>query len=134
MKTRSEQEIRSLWIEDSGLIGFLSSVSGEVERFNDTFGFGLRLLPEPPGMIDGRDTNQLNTAFVIERKNPMLTERRYCLYALLEGRELAGYIGVIEGDEITTLREVGRVADYSEPQVSLYDWMRALLKASCDKI
>lgn len=134
MKTRSKQEIKRLWIEDSGLIGFLSSVSGEVERFNSTFGFGLRLLPEPPGIIDGRATNQLGTAFVIERKNPMLTERRYCLYALLEGRELAGYIGVIQDDEIITLREVGRVADYSKPQTLLYDWMRALLKASCDKI
>ncbi len=134
MKTGYQDKQAGYWEEESGFISFLSRITPEVNRFNDQFGFNLKLLTEPPSAIDGGDDHLLRTAFVVVRNNPLMSERTYCLYAVLEGKYLASYIGVIDGDGITTLRPLGRIEDFSRPEESLYLWLRDLLKASCDKI
>lgn len=131
-KVRDRDE--ELWEKSSGLIGFLSSVSSEVKRFNEATGFGIECVVRPPEMIDARTDSLEKVGFVILRSNKLLPDRVYCLYSVLKERELYGYIGTYRDGMIQTLRELKPMRIFSKGHAVLYDWLRALLKASCEKI
>lgn len=122
------------WEEESGLLDFLSGVNAEVTRFDDTFDFGVSALPGPPQGIDGRADRLKHVGFVVVRRNSSLTGRDYCLYSLLEGKTLFGYIGVYSGGAIETVRELRHITDFRNAKAALLGWLRDLVKASCEKI
>lgn len=122
------------WMEESGLLSFLSTVGSEVDRFDDTFGLGVEVLPGQPESIDGRADLLKHLGFVIVRRNSALTGRDYCLYSILRGKSLSGYIGVYSMGAIRTLRELREMTDFKGAQAHLLDWLRDLIKASCEKI
>ncbi len=121
------------WEESSGFLEFLSTISKEVEKFNDTFGFDIQYRVTPPSHIDGNKEIIRKVGFIVIRANRLIPERKYCLYSLLERGVLHGYIGVYEDTAISTIRELPPIRDYKESRVSVYDWLRALIKASCEK-
>lgn len=122
----------STWEEESGFLTFLSSVQAEVDKFNRALGFDFEVVAAPPFEIDGREAGD-NVGFVIVRRNGVFPERTYCLYSLFDGRALHGFTGVYRDGSISTLRELGPARDYRKSTLALYDWLRALVKASCDK-
>jgi hypothetical protein len=121
------------WEEQSGLLDFLRGVRAEALRFADTLGFELETELPQPRSIDGDPARPRGLGFMVVRRNPLISSRTYCLYTLIQGRELGAYIGVIAGDNIVTIRELAPLTDFMEDQAALYDWLRALLKASCEK-
>lgn len=123
----------NLWEETSGLLGFLSKIDSEVRRFEDATGFGLRIVPSPPDMIDGDKAMNRDVGFVVIRKNKLLPERTYCLYSVLRDRKLHGYIGVINDGTITTVKEIGGINEFSKAGISLHVWLKELVRASCEK-
>ncbi len=123
-----------LWEEKSGLLAFLSGIEREVERFRHSLGFNLRVLPPAPEGIDNRKDHVRDMGFLIIRDNPLMPERRYCLFSILKGKLLHGYIGYYDNGNVYTLRELGYIAEFKRAELTLWDWLRALLKASCDKI
>lgn len=131
-KTRHRDE--DIWEKSSGLIGFLSSVSSEVTRFNEATGFNIECIVRLPESIDGRTDSLDKLGFVVARNNRLLPDRIYCLYAVLKERELHGYIGSYRNGKIQTLRELGPISNFVKGKAALYDLLRALLKASCEKI
>lgn len=122
----------TIWEEESGLIDFLGGVQSEVERFNTKLGFSLKLLVSPPAEIDGEKETVRNLGFVVVRENRLMPERMFCLYSLLEGKTLYGYIGIYRDGSISTYRELKPANDFRNDLI-LYDWLRELLKTSCDK-
>ena len=124
----------STWEEESGLLKFLRTIHAEVKRFNETFDFGVEMLPGQPHNVDNSTEDLKYLGFVVLRKNSALTGRDYCLYSVLRGRALHGYIGVYKDSAITTVRELGAITDYRQAQAGLLGWLRGLVKASCDKI
>ena len=122
------------WEEESGLLDFLSRVNAEVERFESTFDFGVAALPSPPENVDGNTDIVRRIAFVVLRRNSALTGRDYCLYSLLKGKALHGFIGIVTGEAIVTVRELKPVTDFREASASLLVWLRELMRASCEKI
>jgi len=134
MKIREEgTEYKKTWEEESGLINFLSKVPGEVNRFNASFQFGIRIMVPQPARIDGADDLPMKTAFVLIRDNPLMTELTYCLYALLIDGELQVHIGTFRNGNITTVRHLSPVRDFKKEKDTLYDWLRQLVRASCEK-
>jgi hypothetical protein len=123
----------STWEEESGFLAFLSTVPSEVERFNRTMGFDFAEEPAHPSSIDGSEEFSLKTAFVITRTNRLIPEKTYCLFAVLKERALHGYIGLYRDGDISTLRELEEMRDFREGGIILYDWLRGLVRASCDK-
>jgi len=123
----------NLWEETSGLLGFLSKIDSEVRRFEDTTGFGLRVVPSPPEFIDGSQEMSRDVGFLVIRENLLLPERTYCLYSILHERKLYGYIGVINDGAVTTLRQVGHIGEFRKAAMSLHGWLKQLVKASCEK-
>lgn len=122
------------WEEKSGLLNFLAKVYAEVSRFNNTFDFGICQLLELPERIDGKPDLQMNIGFVVIRRNSALIGRDYCLYAILRGQELAGYIGIYADGNIDTVRELNPMTDFQNGSATLHEWLRSLVKASCEKI
>jgi hypothetical protein len=104
-----------------------------VSRFERTFGFGISNLVVPPQEIDGSTKRITSVAFVFIRNNKLLSERTYCLYSLLSQRELSGHIGLYCNGKIETVKTLSPLRDFSRGRASLYDWLKALVKASCDK-
>ncbi len=135
---RTESIKRSLdqptWEERSGLLGFLAKVYAEVARFDATFDFGISQLLQLPERIDGRTDLQLSIGFVVIRRNSALIGRDYCLYAVLKGKELAAYIGIYADGNIDTVRELKPMTNFRNGSSILHDWLRDLIKASCEKI
>ena len=125
---------QSTWEERSGLLCFLAKVYAEVARFDKTFCFGISQLHELPERIDGKTDLQMSIGFVVIRRNRALIGRDYCLYAVLRGRELAGYIGIYADGNIDTVRNLKPMADFRNGSAILHDWLRDLVKASCEKI
>ncbi|HXW69071.1 MAG TPA: hypothetical protein VEJ88_05650 [Dissulfurispiraceae bacterium] len=123
-----------MWEEKSGLLDFLSTVNAEVTRFNDTFDFDVGTLAEQPASIDGCTDLLRHLGFVVVRRNSLLAGRDYCLYSVLRGKVLYGYIGVYLKRSIQTVREVGQMTDFRNASTHLHGWLRALIKASCEKI
>jgi hypothetical protein len=125
---------QATWEEETGFLDFLSKVYAEVARFDRTFDFGVSPLPSPPESIDGsRDLPGL-TGFAIIRKNSMIPGRDYCLYSVLKGRVLFAYIGVYTDGAIETVRELKPLTEFRNGVAMLQDWLRNLIKASCEKI
>lgn len=122
------------WEEKSGLLDFLSTVHAEVTRFDDTFDFGISLLPGQPGSIDDSTDLLRHLGFVVVRSNSRLTGRDYCLYSVLQGKILHGYIGIYSEGSIKTVRELGHITDFRNALGHLLGWLRDLVKASCEKI
>jgi hypothetical protein len=136
MKRQNDREKAyrvSTWEEESGFLKFLATVPSEVEQFNRTLGFDFTEESAHPSTIDGSEELSPRTAFVITRTNRLIPEKTYCLYAVLRERTLHGYIGLYRDGEITTLRELEEMRDFREGGIILYDWLRGLVKASCDK-
>ena len=125
---------RKFWQEESGLIEFLSSVNSEVERFNMSFGFGIKNMPGVPEEIDGDSSLPLHLGFLLERKNPLMPEFTYCLYSVLIQRSLHGYIGICREGSLTTLKELKPITTFKKGKALLYDWMSQLVRASCEKM
>ncbi len=121
------------WEESSGFLSFLYDIPKEVEKFNKSFGFDLNYKVTPPVEIDGKKDTVRKVGFVLIRENPLLPERKYCLYSLLEQGVLFGYTGIYEDGNIKTLRKLSPIKDYKKAAFSFYDWARSLIKASCDK-
>jgi len=128
-----EKAESAAWEEKSGLLAFLSTVHAEVHRFDDTFDFGISALPQQPERIDGGTSLLKHLGFVVRRKS-LLTGRDYCLYSVLREQALHGYIGVYSGESIRTVRELGSITDFRNAPAHLRDWLRDLVKASCEKI
>jgi hypothetical protein len=124
---------QATWEEETGFLDFLSKVYAEVVRFDGAFDFGIALLAPPPESIDG-NRDLINTAFVVIRRNSVLTGRDYCLYSVLRGRVLFGYIGVYADGVIETVRELKPLTEFRNGTAILHDWLRDLVKASCEKI
>lgn len=124
----------STWEEKSGLLGFLSAIPGEVDKFNDRFEFGIRHIIDLPGKIDADPVHALKTGFVLKRHNPLLPEVTYCLYSVLENKVLNAYIGIYKGDDITPLKQLNPLKDFKQGKIVLYDWLSQLVRASCEKI
>lgn len=133
-ETAGKSSVRASWEEESGLLDFLKRVHGEVVRFDKAFELGVEPLPSPPGFVDGSRDNLRDVGFVVVRRNSLLARREYCLYSLLKDRVLYGYIGVYSGETIETLRELRPMADFKTGTQALYDWLRELVRASCEKI
>lgn len=122
------------WEEESGLIDFLSKVHGEVVRFDSTLGFGIEYVAAPPFSIDGSKDDLSSVGFVVVRRNPIIPERSYCLYSVLRDRMLHGFIGVYNNGDLDTLRALTPLKDFRRGSAVLYEWLRELVKASCDKL
>jgi hypothetical protein len=120
------------WEEKSGLLDFLSKVYAEVTHFDNTFGLGVEILAGQAESIDGGTDLMKHLGFVIIRRNSLITGRDYCLYSVLRGKALYGYIGVYSGGYIETVRELRPITDFGKAR--LLDWLRDLVKASCEKI
>ena len=119
--------------EESGLIKFLARVHSEVANFDKTFEFGVSPVASPPVAIDGSTDEVKNVGFVIVRDNKLLSGRTYCLYTLLKGDMLCAYIGVYANGGIETIRELAPLRDFEKGRAALLDWLKALVKASCEK-
>ena len=122
------------WEEETGFLDFLSKVYAEVARFDRTFDFGIVPLTSPPESIDGNRELMGNIGFVVIRRNSIFIGRDYCLYSVLRGRVLFGYIGVYAGGVIETVRELKPMTEFRNGTVMLHEWLRDLVKASCEKI
>jgi len=132
LSARKKNDPRT-WEEQSGLLAFLSSIHEEVARFEKTFGFGISSLVAPPHEIDGSTRNISSVAFVLIRSNELLFGRTYCLYSLLSHRELLGFIGLYANGRIETIKNLSPLRDFGRGRTALYDWLRELVKASCEK-
>jgi hypothetical protein len=125
---------QTTWEEESGLLDFLAKVYAEVARFESTFDFNISPLPSLPKSVDGDGELLKNVGFVVIRRNSSLVGRDYCLYSVLKQRSLAGFIGVYADGVIETVRELQPMTEFRSGTAMLHDWLRALVKASCDKI
>ena len=132
-KIQSIQDIIT-WEEESGFLDFLAAVPAEVKRFDDVFGFGINNSAVHPEDIDGDTEMPCNVGFVYSRNNPLMPELTYCLYSILSDKLLYGYIGLYKEGSIKTLRQLEPVKDFKKGNVIIYDWMRQLVRASCEKI
>ena len=122
------------WEEESGFLAFLASVCAEVAKFDRTFDFGISMIPSLPEGIDGKKDLLRSIGFVVIRHNRALVGRDYCLYSILRGRTLSGAIGIYADGIIETVRELKPITEFRNAAAVLHDWLRALVKASCDKI
>lgn len=134
IKGKQKTDENVTWEEKSGLLDFLSTVNAEVARFDETFDFGVCALPGQPESIDGSTELLRHLGFVIVRRNSRLTGRDYCLYSVLGGKVLYGYIGIYLDGSIQTVRELGHITNFSSASAHLMGWLRDLIKASCEKI
>lgn len=122
------------WEEQSGLLDFLSSVNGEVDKFNESFEFGISTVVPFPADIDGDTRLPLKIGFVLKRENILTRELSYCLYSLLKNQMLYGFIGSYKDGSITTIKELKPIKNFKKGKGMLYDWLSQLIKASCEKI
>jgi len=130
---REKPEPGLAWEERSGFIRFVSGLQRAVQIFEDRLGFDLQIVAEPVREVD-RDTNPEGAiVHVIVRNNPVFGEKRYCLFTRFDGEALRASIGFYADGAITALHPVGIVKDFHHPDTVVYEWLKALVKASCDK-
>jgi hypothetical protein len=122
------------WEERSGLLAFLSSIHKEVEDFNERLGFGIESVTTQLQEIDGDRERPRSVGFVLERKNPLMPEFRYCLYSLLKEKVLYGYIGVLTDGKIRTVKHLEPIQQFTKGKTVLHGWLTQLVRASCEKI
>jgi hypothetical protein len=133
VRAPSPEKEKLTWEQQSGFLEFLGSVPGEVSSFNDSMEFGLRFEVSQPDSIDSDHRAATGTAFIVTRRNGVFPERIYCLYTLFRDHSLHAYIGVYDSGRIETLRELEPLTNFQEGASALYGWLRALIKASCEK-
>jgi hypothetical protein len=122
------------WEEKSGFLYFLSTIRKKVNSFNETFEFNIQYLENLPSDIDNNDQVTRKVGFVLIRKNPFIPNTTYCLYSVLTGKELKGYVGLYKDGHIDTLKELKTIKDFTKGQATLYDWLRQLVRVSCEKL
>lgn len=122
------------WEEQSGLLDFLADVGAQVAAFERELALGVELVPAPPISIDGSRAETEKVGFLVVRKAGFMPHRTYCLFCLLRGRELRGFIGLYADGRVTTLKELVPLAQFRGARGALWDWLRSLVKASCDKL
>jgi hypothetical protein len=125
---------RPTWEEENGFLSFLTGVRAEAMRFAEKMGFDISTDVPMPRTIDGDPAMPRALGFVAVRRTDLRTGRPYCLYSLIRGKTLHGYIGIYSGKTIRTLRELRPLTEFQKGPSTLYDWLRTLIKASCDKI
>jgi len=133
VRVPSPEKEKLTWEEQSGFLEFLASVSGEVTKFNESMEFGLRYEISPPDAVDGDHATATRAGFVVTRRNSVFPERIFCLYTLFNDQALHAYIGLYESGRIETVRELEPLDDFQDGTSSLYGWLKALVKASCEK-
>ncbi|UCF86599.1 MAG: hypothetical protein JSV71_03715, partial [Nitrospiraceae bacterium] len=106
----------------------------EVDKFNRHFEFGISQLVSPVSGIDGNSDAVRKLAFILLRENPLLSQRSYCLYTMLTGQTLEGYIGLYRDGSIVTLKQLSPLVDFHEGKAVLYDWMKQLVRVSLEKM
>lgn len=122
------------WEEKSGLLDFLSTIRREVNTFNEHFEFNIRYLTTHPSEIDDNKEVLPRVGFVLSRSNPLVMDKTYCLYSVLKDKKLYGYIGIYKDSSIRPLRELKPIHSFKEGHMVLYDWLRQLVRASCEKL
>lgn len=122
------------WEEQSGLLDFLAAVGTQVADFERELGLGVEIVPAPPISIDGSRAEIEKLGFLVVRNVGVMPDRTYCLYCLLRGRVLRGFIGLYADGRVSTLRELAPLAQFRRARGKIWDWLRALVKASCDKV
>lgn len=121
------------WEEKSGFLSFLKAMPSEVHEFNRTFDFNITYSAVPPLDIDGSSYVTRYVGFVMIRENSLIPERRYCMYSLLKDKVLYGFIGVEKDRHITTIRQLQPIENFKKTKWIVYDWLRELVRASCEK-
>jgi len=137
MKTSKKRESFSeisTWEEESGLLEFLSSIHNSAQDFNDRLGFDIESVTAPLLEIDGNSETPRSAGFVLERKNPLLPEFRYCLYCLLKDKALYGYIGILRDGKMRTVKQLQPIKNFMKANAVLHGWLTQLVRASCEKI
>lgn len=120
--------------EEKELSDFISLIPLEIGKFNEAFGFQIKGVTGEPTLIDGQPVEHPRTRFLLIRENPLLPEQTYCLYSILRGAVLHGYVGTYRDNTITSVKELKPLTDFTKGREILYDWLRQLLHASCEKI
>ncbi len=134
LKEIREHKETHTWEEESGFLDFLSKMPEEVDKFNESFEFGINNRITVPSEIDGNTEMPLKLGFVLTRDNPLMPETIYCLYSLLTNKVLYGYIGIYNSGNIKTLKQLKPIKDFKKGKVILYEWLRQLVRASCEKM
>jgi len=133
VRVASDEKEKLTWEEQSGFLEFLGSVPGEVASFNDSLECGLRYEVSQPDSIDGDHAEAARTGFVVTRRDGIFPERIYCLYTLFREQSLHAYIGIYDSGKVETRLELEPLVKFQEGASVLYDWLRALVKASGEK-
>jgi hypothetical protein len=121
------------WEEKSGLLDFISTIRREINTFNEHFEFNIRFLTTQLSEIDEDKEELQRVGFVLIRSNSLVMDKTYCLYSVLRDKKLYGYIGIYKDSSIRTLRELKPIHSFKEGHIVLYDWLRQLVRASCEK-
>lgn len=121
------------WEEQSGLLRFLAEAGAEIASFERELSLGVESVVTPPLSIDDSRAEIEKLGFLAVRNVGIMRERIYCLYCLLRGKQLCAFIGLYADGRVTTLRELGPLAQFGSGRRVLWDWLRSLVKASCDK-
>jgi hypothetical protein len=122
------------WEEKSGLLDFISTIRREINTFNEHFEFNIRFLTTQLSEIDEDKEELQRVGFVLIRSNSLVMDKTYCLYSVLRDKKLYGYIGIYKDSSIRTLRELKPIHSFKEGHIVLYDWLRQLVRASCEKL
>lgn len=122
------------WFINSGVIELFKQAPLMTGKFNEAFGFNLKYYGTPPEKLDGDENAASTIAFYIVRENRLLPERRYCLYVRVHSERISAHIGYLSNGNIITINEIETLSRVKSPQDSLYNWLRALLRASCEKL
>lgn len=125
-----QEQGKMSWEEQSGFLEFLGSVASEVARFNESMKFKLRYEVSPPETIDGDRNAAAKTGFVITLRKGLFPEKTYCIYSTFTQHALHSFLGLYEQGRISTLCELDPLSDSQESASYLYDWLKALIKAS----
>lgn len=130
VRVPSNEKEKLTWEEQSGFLEFLSTVPAEVSKFNESVEPVVKYEVAPPYAIDGQKEKATRIGFVVTARMGSFSGRAHCLYTLFEGQALMACLGYSEQGRIETRLELEPLEDFDEGQSALYDWLRALLKAS----
>lgn len=129
---QNKKDIPISWEEKSGFIRFLSGIRNSVKEFNDTlnsYDFEISEIVNPDVAIDG-ETNQIKeTAFILVRRNNVINDLTFCLYALFKNKTLYGYIGIFKDGMIHTKDKLIPIKDFrSKKAREIFDnWLHELV-------
>ncbi len=132
-KTHTGTSPQKHWLLTSGAVELFRLAPEVTSRFNDTFGFNLRYHGTPPERLDGDEQAAASVAFYVVRHNRLMPERLYCVYVIASEGKILARLGYIRDSNIHTIKDLESLSQVKDPQGKLYNWLRALLKASCEK-